>query len=296
MIEYTSKDYEKHRRKGIKTNEGYVFINPKSRKKIIKVIESKTYAPEYLEMKKHTIDLLLANKEYLRELKIAIPEEGVYIDHTLRGYQASYIKGEVLSFILTDKNIPIEIKIDCLKQIGKIIRDIGNIRNSYPHLSNLFYNDIHENNFMVTSQFEVIGFDFDSCSIQDNVPVQGLYSTVLKSVQPENNKYQKCTPICEYSSEYIPDENLELFSYINLVLNFMYGLPMCRWTPTKLDKYLNYLESKGANLELLYVLSYIFDKKENNVNPDYLLDYIKEIYSYSNVKFDEMQTLRKILR
>ena len=62
-----------------------------------------------------------------------------------------------------------------------------------------------------------------------------------------------------------------------------------------LSNYLNYLESKGANIELLYALSSIHEDDINNINPDYLLDYIKEIYQYSNVHYDETGTLRKIL-
>jgi len=296
MIELTSKVYEKQRRKGIKTNEGYVYVNPKNKKKIIKVFELNTHAPEYLKMKQHTIKLLLDNQDYLRELKIAIPEEGVTIDKISRGYQASNIKGTLLSYILDDQNIPVDKKISCLKQVGNILRNIESIRNNHPHLSNLYYNDIHEKNFIVTSNFEVIGLDFDSCSIQDNIPVQGLYSMMLKHTQPTNPKYHQCPQVCEDSTEYIPDKNLELYSYTMMILNFMYGVPMYMWNPKKLNKYLNYLESIGTNLELLYLLSNIYDETKDNLNPDYLLEYIKEIYPRSVCyNYNMSKDMKKIL-
>lgn len=296
MIELTSKVYEKQRRKGIKSNEGYLYVNPRNKKKMIKIIEPRASVPEYLEMKQYTIKLLLDNQDYLKELKIAIPEEGVSIDHIQRGYQTSYIKGTPLSIVLDNPNIPLDIKLSCLKQIGSLLRNIELIRNNNPHLRNLFYNDIHENNFMVTNSFEVIGLDFDSCSIGNNIPVQGLYSMMLKRVQPSNNKYQQCSQMCEDSTEYIIDKNLELYSYTMMIINFMYGVPMYMWTPKKLDNYLNYLESIGTNLELLYALSYIYDQSIDNINPDYLLDYIKEIYPYSNCcKYNTTKDMKKIL-
>lgn len=294
MIELTQKEYEKQRRKGIRTNEGFIYSNPKDKKQIIKVIEPKTNSKEYLEIKKHTIKLLLENAKYLEELKIAIPKEGISIDGILRGYTATNIKGNVLYFVLNDPTVSFEIKLSCIKQIGQILRDMESIRTKFSHLSNLFYNDIHEHNFIVTNTNEVIGLDFDSCSILDNIPVQGLYPMILNGVQPENPKYQKCNQLYEYSTQYIPNKNLDIYSYIMIILNFMCGIPMYRWTPQKLDIYLNYLETKGTNLELLYALSHIFDKLEDNINPDYLLDHIKDIYQYSSVRHNE--TLRKILR
>lgn len=296
MIELTQKEYEKQRKKGLRTNEGFIYRNPKDKKKIIKVIEPKADSKEYLEIKKYTIKLLLENASFLEGLKIAIPKEGINIDGVLRGYTSNNIKGKNLYFILNDPTISFDVKLSCIKQIGQILRDMESIRNRYSHLSNLFYNDIHENNFIVTNNIEVIGIDFDSCSIQDNIPIEGLYPTILSEVDYRNHKYQKCNQQSEHATRYIPDNNLDLYSYIMIILNFMYGIPMYGFSPQKLDKYLNYLESKGANLELLYALSYIYDDSVDNINPDYLLDYIKEIYQYSCIKLDETGNLRRVLR
>lgn len=301
MINLTTKDYEKKRRKGLKTNEGYIFENPKNRKKIIKVIEPDPKVPKYIEIKKYTIKLLLDNFDYLKELEwITIPEEGVSIDGIARGYLTTSLglqKGKLLSCVLRDESISIDDKISCLKQIGTILRNMDALRNKYPHLSNLYYNDIHENNFMVTPRNEVYGIDFDSCSIADNVPIQGLYSMLLNRVQPKNNdKYPKCDQVCAHSTEIIPNQNLDLYSYTMIILNFMYGQTFHKWTPKELNQYLNYLDQYGANKEFLFIISYLFDETKDNVNPDYLLDYIKEMQPYSHKCDMELHYSRTLKR
>lgn len=297
MIDLTSRIYEKHRRKGMKTNEGYVYVNPRNRKQIIKVIEPTATIPGYIDIKKYTIKLLLENKEYFRELKIAYPEESVRIDMIPRAYAAKNIEGLNLESALSHPTTALGTKIDYLKQVGTILRKMEEIRKQYPHLSNFYYNDIHENNFLVTRSETVYGIDLDSCSIQDNIPVCGLYPLNLPKIKRLNKKYQSCPQICEYSTPVIPDKNLDLYSYTIMILNFMCGISLnIRWNPTNLDEYLNYLEKHGANLEFLYILSYIYDESVENENPDFLLDCIKEIYPYSNIRYDETGTLRKILR
>ena len=294
MIELTNKIYEKQRKKGIKSNEGYVYQKKNDRKKIIKVFE--TNSLEYLKMKQYTLGLLLENKLELQNLKIAIPEDGVKIDGVLRGYQAKYIKGSPLSYVLYDTGVSLDMKISCLKQVGLLLREMEQIRNSNSNLGNLFYNDIHEKNFLVTSNNEVMGIDFDSCSILDNTPVQGLYSMMLRENQINNSKYRQCARVCDDSTEYVVDKNLDLYCYMMMVLNFMYGVPMYMWNSRKLNKYLDYLESINTNKELLYALSRIYDDRDDNVNIDFLLAYIKEVYPLCDcTKYNATNDMKKIL-
>lgn len=297
MINLTAREYEKYRRKGIRTNEGYIFPNPKNKSQIIKAIEPQPRVPEYLEIKEYTIKLLLNNADYLRDLNIANPEEDVRIDMIPRAYSAARIKGMDLADELSHPNTSLESKIDYLKQVGKILSDMEEIRKKHPHLSNFFYNDIHERNFLVTSDNIVYGIDLDSCSIADNIPIQGMYPLFMSKIKKLYEKYPRCDKVCEFSTSIVPSKNLDLYCYIIMILNFMYGAQSYnRWNPTTLNNYLNYLESHGGNLEFLYALSCIYDTDRDNINPDYLLDYIKEIYQHSNIRFDESGTLRRILR
>lgn len=297
MIELTQKEYEKYRKKGQKTNEGYVFLNPKNKKKIIKVIESRPNSPKYLGNKIYTIGSLIRNYDYLHELNIAMPEEGVIIENEPRGYSAQVIKGEELLFYLSNTDVPIDMKISSLKQVGKLLRDMALIRKKYPHLSDFYYNDIHERNFIVTNQGILYGIDVDSCRIQGNIPVQGLYSlSLIEQTTPEISKYSRIQTKSPEESAIIPDENLDIYCYIRMIVNFISGKQLLNLTPKMLNDYLNYLASKGANLELLYAISSIYNDSKDNINPDYLLDYIKEMYSYSNIRYDQTGEVARILR
>lgn len=297
MINLTKEDYEVLRKMGKITNEGYIFPNPQNREQVIKVIEPKISEPAYLEIKKRTIKRLLENYDYIRELNIAFPQETVTIEDEKRGYAASKICGIDLACSLSNTTIPLDNKINWLKQIGSLLINMGKIRQKYPHLSNFFYNDIHEHNFIITFNEVVYGIDPDSCSIQDNIPIRGMYSMYLnKGEEPGYKKYHQCPQICESAYNITPDENLDLYCYIRIILNFISGTYIPNLNPEILNNYLNYLESCGANLELLYCLASIHDDGINNQNPHYLLEYIKEIYQYSNIRYDKTGTLSRILR
>ena len=223
MIDLTLKDYIKQRKKGNRTNEGYIYGHPKNKQKIIKVIEPKDNDPEYIKIKKLTIKRLLENYEYIKELPIAFPEEGVSIEKEQRGFVATNIKGIELHCALLSKDFTIDNKIDWLKQIGSLLRDMQSIRKKYPHLINFFYNDMHERNFIVNPQGLVYGVDPDSFSIQDNIPVEGLYSTYLNVSKTEGfKKYKEFDTLFSPNvSTIIPDQNTDIYCYIRMILNFM---------------------------------------------------------------------------
>lgn len=297
MINLTKEEYDELRRVGKLTNEGYILPNPHNCNQIIKVIEPKPTAPEYLPIKKHTIKRLLENYDYISGLKIVLPQEGVAIEGDQRAYTTEKITGIELACALSYQKVPVNNKISWLKQIGALLRNMKDIRYKYPHLSNFYYNDMHERNFIVTEEGIVYGIDPDSFSIQDNIPVRGMYSMYLNQESASGyKKYHSCISLCDYTTNIIPDENLDLYCYIRMILNFMAGKQLSNFNLEMFHNYLNYLESHGANLELLYCLSSIHNDSIDNINPDYLLDYIKEIYQYSNCRYDETGELRRILR
>ena len=184
-------------------------------------------------------------------------------------------------------------KIDYLKQVGSILRKMKEIRTN-TSVKNLFYVDIHEGNFMVEKDI-VYGIDPDSFSILDNKPTSGYYSGELYDLLPNSKKYQFRDILTESETDVIPDENLDIYSYVRMILNFMAGYEIENLTKDKLYDYLTYLEIRGANLDLLYALESIYDESRDNINPDYLLDYIKEIYQYSCINYDDKGMLKRIL-
>lgn len=66
----------------------------------------------------------------------------------------------------------------------------------------------------------------------------------------------------------------------------MFGKSLYEWSSDRLLNYLDYLEFHAGKLEFLYYLSRIYDNSVENINPDYSLNHIKEIYPYSNYYYD----------
>lgn len=294
MVNLTKEEYQTMKKRGFRTNESYIYQNPKNRNKIIKIIKNFKDDPDFIHIKMHTINLLLESKDILKRINVAIPEEIVKIDGVDSGFEARRIKGPNLDLILADPQIKIETKIDYIKQIGTILRQMSEIRKN-TQLKNLFYVDLHEGNFMVENGI-VYGIDPDSFSILDNIATSGYYSGELYDLFPSSKKYQFCDLISPNTTDVIPDENLDLYCYIRIILNFMYGMEIENLTKDKLSDYLNFLELCKANLEFLYALECIYDDSRDNVNPDYLLDSIKEIYQYANINYDKTGMLRRILK
>lgn len=297
MINLTRKQYErlKVQNTTIDANEGYLFREPDNPNKMIKIISVLPSNKEYLEMKIHTINCLIKNRNIIGDIHIAIPEDSVAIDSKLRGCKEPLIEGMTLRSALDDYKIPLDTRINYLFQVGSILRDMDKIRRT-THLKNFYYNDIHEDNFIVRTDGIIFGVDIDSCSIEDNNPSIALYPSELMKLEPNLTKYHRCNPICEYGTDLIPDENLDLYCYIRMILNFMYGKPIDDLDKDKLFEYLNFLEYYGGNIEFLYCLERIYDDSVDNINPDYLLEHIKEIYPVSNYYCNKTGKLSKVLR
>lgn len=294
MINLTKEEFLKIRKSEFGTNESYICIDPNKRNKIIKIIKRFKNDPDFFRMKMYTISLLLESKDILRVLNIALPEEIVAIEGLECGYQMRKINGIPLETLLASEKIPLDKKIEYFKQVGSILRKMKEIRTN-TRIKNLFYVDIHEGNFIVEKD-TVYGIDPDSFSILDNTATSGYYSGELYDLCPNSKKYQFRDIISDSETDVIPDENLDLYSYIRMILNFMAGIEIEDLTPDKLYDYLTYLELHGANLDLLYALESIYDESRPNINPDYLLDYIKEIYKYSNINYDTKGCISRILK
>lgn len=295
MINLTKVEYQNSLKNSINSNEAHVFLNPKNKEKMIKIIKKIVREPDYFSIKMYTISLLLKHKDILSRLKVAMPEEKVLIDDIEMGYQTRKINGRLLEDVLEDPNISLDTKIGYFKQVGGILRTMGEIRDK-TSLKNLFYVDIHEGNFIVDKNDILYGIDPDSFSILDNTPTSGYYSGELYDLFPDSRKYQFCDIVTESATDVIPDENLDLYCYIRMIINFMCGDYIDNLTPELLFDYLDFLEYYGANLDFLYSLESIYDDSKPNINPDYLLDYIKEIYEYANINYDKSGHLSRILK
>ena len=294
-MNFTKGEYSDLKKIAYETDEGYLFKNPNDPEMMIKVISTLPWVPGYFDLKLYTIRLLLENYHLLHDLRISLPFDLFLVDCKPKGYCAKCINGISLIKLLFNEGISLDTRIGYLRQVGSILRSMDYVRKT-TNLKNFFYNDIHEDNFMVNQDGIVYGIDIDSCSIMDNVPSSSLYPSMLLSQISDNSKYKKCSRVSDYTSGIKPDSNLDLYCYIRMIINFMYGKIIDNLNKDNLFEYLDFLEFYGGNLELLYCLSNIYDDSVDNINPDYLLYYIKEMYSYGNIRYDKYKCLSKIMK
>ncbi len=228
--------------------------------------------------KLQTINSLLDVREKCDIEALVFPNALAAIDNELVGYTMDWIKSTNLKTMLDDMSLPIETKIDYLKQIGQLLRDMKNFR-TYHKVSDFFLNDMHECNFVVKKEDnKVYAVDLDSMKINGNLTFGSNY---LSCYSPAHKvgKYQiledgRCGGML------LPDENTDLFCYNIIILNFLYYGKVTRLELDEFYEYLEYLKDIGLNKELIDIFDKLYINAPNE-NPDYLLDSIKEVYPRS---------------
>lgn len=238
--------------------------------------------------KLQTINSLIDNKEELDIEEIVFPEKIATVGGEIVGFTMPLIESINLSTALRDKDITNEKKIDYLKQIGMILEKMK-LRREYTNISDFYINDLHESNFIVDSNDNVKVIDIDSCKINHNKIFNSKYLSSRsfineiykygKNIDSTDTEYHKYST--DVSGAFIPDENTDLYCYIIVILNFLYGENTARFTLQEFYDYLSYLESIGVDKELLSYFDKIVDGSPNE-NPYELLDSLNSHLGRSN--------------
>lgn len=253
--------------------------------------------------KLQTINSLIDNKEELAIDEIVFPEKIATVGGEIVGFTMPLIESINLSTALKSQEISNERKINYLKQIGEILAKMK-LRRDYTSITDFYINDLHESNFIVDKNDTVKVIDIDSCKINGNGIFNSKYLS-RKSFISEVYKYGKnneCNINPDYPYTYhkystditgafVPDENTDLYCYIIVILNFLYGNNIGAFTLQEFYDYLEYLQKIGINQELLSYFEKIATCSENE-NPYELLDslipYIGRsnyhVYSYNKKK------------
>ena len=253
--------------------------------------------------KLQTINSLIDNKEELAIDEIVFPEKIATVGGEIVGFTMPLIESINLSTALKSQEISNERKINYLKQIGEILAKMK-LRRDYTSITDFYINDLHESNFIVDKNDTVKVIDIDSCKINGNGIFNSKYLS-RKSFISEVYKYGKnneCNINPDYPYTYhkystditgafVPDENTDLYCYIIVILNFLYGDNIGNFTLQEFYDYLEYLQKIGINQELLSYFEKIATCSENE-NPYELLDclipYIGRsnyhVYSYNRKK------------
>lgn len=225
-----------------------------------------------------TINSLIDIQKYCDIDQLILPEKLAVYEDRVVGYIMKLVNSDNLKTLLDDFYVPLDDKISYFKQIGSILREMKNFR-KYGNKPDFFLNDMHSNNFVVEKETgRVYVCDLDSSKIDGNM-VFGSMMLSYNSPAYLVNKYKfvtdgRCGGILE------PDENTDLFCYNIMILNFLYNGNILSLDMNGFYQYLDYLSSLGLNKELLDIFAKVYDMS-NNENPDYLLDYLKDVYPQS---------------
>ncbi len=196
-----------------------------------------------------------------------VPDSLVSVNKEVVGFSIPCIDGITLKGLF-DNDYPFEVKIKYLKDIGLILDKMVNIR-KHTDLKHFYLNDVHESNFMVNYDTgELCVIDLDGCKVNGSFSFPARYLTpraLLNSV----NKYN--IDNYRHGAYVMADYNSDLYCYVIIVLNFLYGDCINNLGLSSFYDYLNYLERIGINKDLLVCFSRIVSYGDN-INPMNYLD------------------------
>lgn len=219
-----------------------------------------------------TISELSKNKDIINIPELVIPESLVKVENEIMGFTMKYIQGPTLENILKSDEYSIKQKIEYLKQIGVILEKMKYVRKN-TKVNNFYLNDMHEGNFILnkeTNKIHVI--DLDSSKIGLNKTVCAKYLTPLNKITAVP-KYKKLEyPI--FGGYFEINENTDLYCYIIMVLNYIYGSNISKLYIKEYYDYLEYLLKLGISKELIDKLSYIYTNQDNENIYEYLDEFI----------------------
>lgn len=225
-----------------------------------------------LANKLYTLEVLDYNRKYLPD-NLCIPDNLVIVGGLVKGFTMPKIDGINLTMILKDKSIDKKEQIFYLKKVGELLRQLEQIRN-YTPFKTFFLNDIHDSNFIVNpNKKSVTAIDLDSSKVKNNIVFPARFLVNRALLNNVNDKYKLAE---ENQSGYIKaDQNTDIYCYIIMILNYLYGENINNVSIEDFYLYLNYLEDIGISEKLILYFSRIVINKENK-NPFELLDSLDE--------------------
>lgn len=223
-----------------------------------------------LANKLYTLEMLDDNKDYLPE-NLCVPDYLVSVGGVIEGFTMPKIDGINLSTILKDKSLDIKEKIFYLKKVGEILRQIEQIR-KYTPFNDFYLNDVHDSNFIVNpNKKSITVLDLDSSRVFSHATFASRYLTPFALLNNVKDKYKIIKDTSQQLGYVEADNNTDLYCYIIMILNYLYGENVNNMSLVNFYLYLNYLESIGINKELVEIFSRIVSNKKNK-NPYNLLD------------------------
>ena len=247
---------------------------------------------EYFANKMYTVEMLDNYKDYLPD-SFVIPDYMVAISNRTIGFTVPKVDGIPLICILSNPKMDKQDQLDYLKKVGGILNQLKGIR-KYTSLKDIYINDVNESNFIVKqNNRELKVIDLDSAKIQNNriFPAKYLQNSKLLSNQP--NKYKLNLEALKeqnikYATNYpkfheglfISSEETDNFCYTIMILNYLYGGNVARFSIEEYFTYLDYLDSIGLPKELIKQFESILTERHTD-NP---VGYLDELTSENIIR------------
>lgn len=229
---------------------------------------------EVFSNKLYTINEEINRKEDIDMEELIIADQFISIKSKIVGFTAPYIDNINLKTVLNSGEFTTKEKLAYLKEVGELLEKIKKVR-MYKNISNFYLNDLHSSNFILNKQTAKLNVvDLDSARIGNSLTAPSKYlnrNSLISGV----TKYKKINN--NIGGLYEADENTDLYCYVMMILEFLYGGRMNNFSLGDFYIYLEYLSSLGISKELLDKISLIFSGKDNE-NPYEYLPSLEEFY------------------
>lgn len=210
--------------------------------------------------------------KYLFPSNFVIPKFLVLLDNKDLYMAMDYVNGNNLGDVLKDKSINICDKKIYLSYIGNTLEEMKCMR-ANPLLSDFCLGDLHEDNFIVSND-KLYTIDLDDIKIDSISPVSSYLQVGTLFSYFHTDKYI----VEEYNSYFVKykvDYNTDMYCYIMVILNFLYGDNVNNMNIKEFYCYLDYLDRLGINGSLLECFNSI-SSSDDNINP---MNYIDSLTS-----------------
>lgn len=216
--------------------------------------------------------LFLNRYKNLMPSNFVIPEFLVLLDNKDLYMAMNYVNGNNLGDVLKDKNINICDKKKYLSYIGNVLEEMKCIRKNYL-LNDFYLGDIHEDNFIVSND-KLYTIDLDDIKIDSISPIASYLQVGSLFSYFHTDKYiiEDYNP---YFVKYKVDYNTDMYCYIMVILNFLYGDNVNNMNINDFYCYLDYLYKIGIDSSLLECFNSI-SSSDDNINP---MNYIDSLTS-----------------
>lgn len=219
--------------------------------------------------KLQTINSLIHLQEEIDIPEIVFPEKLAVVNTEIVGYVMELINSVNLETILRSYDIDSKTKIKYLRQIGEILEKMKKVR-KYTSVKDFYLNDLHEHNFIVdldTDDVRVV--DIDSCKINGNNTFGSRYLSPTSMIANIRKYKLEENGLCGGYLQ--PTEDTDLYCYIMIILNTLYGGGFNRLNIEEFYNYIEYLHSVGVPLEIIDNFEKIISNGHNE-NPYELLE------------------------